>query len=551
MSDKNTASIQSLLRYSLPLGASIVAGDPETQVNWSVTIRAQPPVFPDIYGGELALVSMDVLRSFDDRLRLAGVIRLLSDIGVNAVLATGETSQSAKDAANECGTVLVSVPLDTSLTTVERAVNSLLLNQSARLTERAIEIQRQLTRLAAENRDLGSLLQVMSRSTGKPIVIHDDAGLMISQIYPNIGRRSLNGRYPPAELPLGDFQTWLSQEAPSSQGMITPSPLGFTTVLKVEKRVAGYLSLVDQKSELDEFGRLVLAYGADVCAIEMAKNRAIASAVEQARGDWIQMWLSGTPADEDLLRTRAQQAGFQPGASYVVSVFRAITESGQSLSLEPLISLVRDDMSRRQINGAVGQYVDVIVVLYPLDEDDAAGLSRTRMTIENVRGQISSRLSNGLIAAGISRPATGLSMLRDAYREAKDAVGISYQLSDRDTTTFYGDLKLFQLLLALKERNLDNLHQFYDDALGPLVEHDKRKQSDLIRTLGGFFEANGNLAKAAQALDVHRNTLVYRLERISELTKMDLDDSDNRLILHLALKTQRVLATIPGQSSTG
>ena len=59
MSDKNTASIQSLLRYSLPLGASIVAGDPDSQVNWSVTIRALPPVFPDIYGGELALVSME------------------------------------------------------------------------------------------------------------------------------------------------------------------------------------------------------------------------------------------------------------------------------------------------------------------------------------------------------------------------------------------------------------------------------------------------------------------------------------------------------------
>ena len=549
MSDKNTASIQSLLRYSLPLGASIVAGDPETQVNWSVTVRAQPPVFPDIYGGELALVSMDVLRSFDDRLRLEGVIRLLSDIGVNAVLATGAIGQSAKEAANECGSVLVAVPLDTSLTTVERAVNSLLLNQSARLTERAIEIQRQLTRLAAENRDLGSLLQVMSRSTGKPIVIHDNAGLMISQVFPNIGRRSLNGRYPPAELLLGDFQTWLNQEAPSNQGMINASPLGFTTVLKVEKRVAGYLSMVDQKSDLDEFDRLVLAYGADVCAIEMAKNRAIASAVEQARGDWIQMWLSGTPADDDLLRTRAQQAGFQPGSSYVVSVFRAITEAGQSLSLESLISLVRDDMSRRQINGAVGQYVDVIVGLYTLDEDDAAGLSRTRTIVENVRGQLSSRLSNGLIAAGISRPAMGLSTLRDAYREAKDAVGISYELSDRDTTTFYGDLKLFQLLLALKERNLDNLHQFYDDALGPLVEHDKRKQSDLIRTLSGYFEANGNLAKAAQALDVHRNTLVYRLERIAVLTKLDLDDSDNRLILHLALKTQRVLATIPGESS--
>jgi purine catabolism regulator len=82
--------------------------------------------------------------------------------------------------------------------------------------------------------------------------------------------------------------------------------------------------------------------------------------------------------------------------------------------------------------------------------------------------------------------------------------------------------------------------------MGPLVEHDERKQGDLIRTLNGFFDANGNLAKAATDLDVHRNTLVYRLERISELTGLNLDDADNRLILHLALKVQRVLATVPG-----
>ena len=61
-----------------------MAGDPETTVNWSVTIRAQPPVFPEIYGGELALVSMDVLRSFDSRLTLANVVRQLAEFGVSA-----------------------------------------------------------------------------------------------------------------------------------------------------------------------------------------------------------------------------------------------------------------------------------------------------------------------------------------------------------------------------------------------------------------------------------------------------------------------------------
>ena len=549
MSDKNTATIQSLLRYSLPLGASLVAGDLDTRVNWSITIRAQPPAFPEIYGGELALLSMDVLRSFDSRLTLANVVRQLADFGVSAVLATSDVDRDAIEAANDCRLALLTAPGESSLTTIERAVNALILNQSARLTERAIEIQRQLTRLSAENRDLTSLLQVMSRSTGKTIVAHNEAGAMIAQIMPYTGRRSLNGRNQILQTDADEFLAWLSRERPELTSVISASPLGYTTVLKVEKRVAGYLSLVDLEGNLDEFDRLVLTYGADVCAIEMAKNRAIASAVEQTRGDWIQMWLSGAPADDDLLRARAQQAGFEPGERYVVAVYRAVSESGQTLPMGSAISLVRDELSRRGIGGAVGQYVDAIVGLYPL-EDDSNALARARSSIESVRDQLASRFPKGLVAAGISRPAAGMSNLREAYREAKDSVVIACELSDPASTTFYGDLKLYQLLLALKERNLKHLQQFHDDALGPLVAHDKRKQSDLIRTLSGFFAANGNLAKAAQELDVHRNTLVYRLERIAELTKLDLDDSDNRLILHLALKTQRVLATIPGEPVT-
>ena len=544
MSDKNTASLQALLRYSLPLGASLVAGSPDTQVNWAVTIRAQPPVFPDIYGGELALVSMDVLRSFDSRLTLASVIRHLREVDISAVLATGAADDAALHAANECGVSLLTVPDDASLTTVERAVNSLILNQSARLTERAIEIQRQLTRLAAENRDLPTLLQVMSRSTGKPLVMHDGAGGLIAQVMPYTARRA-NGRVRTADR-LRDFQRWLDKDAPRTPGAISASPLGYTTMLQVEKRVAGYLSLVDNASSLSEFDRLVLTYGADVCAIEMAKNRAIASAVEQTRGDWIQMWLSGAPADDDLLRVRAQQAGFSADSPFAAVVYRANSQSGQSQALNSLASLVRDDMSRRQLKGAVGSYVDAIVALYPIDEAaEGASLPRLRAVVESLREQLAARVPNERVAAGISRASTGLSALRQAYREAKDAIGIAAQLGEREATTFYGDLKLYQLLLAMKERNLPHLQQFHVDALGPLVEHDRSKRSELVRTLAGFFAANGNLARAAQELDVHRNTLVYRLDRIADLTRLDLDDADNRLILHLALKTQRVLATIP------
>ncbi len=549
MLENQSATVQALLQFALPLGTTLVTGSPEKAVTYAVTVRAQPPAFPDLYGGELALISMGVLRSFDSRITLSEVIRDLAQAGVTAVAVDDEVPNSALTAAADCDIALLALPDDSNLPRVERAVNTLIINQRAQMTQRAIEIQRQLTRLAAENRDFNSLLQIIARSTAKPVVVHDDAGVLMAQVYPNVARRPSStpigaGRSLVQGLPYGAFQNCLSREAPTTESAIVSSPLGYTTVLKVEKRVAGYLSVVDTHNSLEEFDRQVLLYGADVCAIELAKSRAIAFAVEQARGDWVQMWLSGTPADDDLMTTRAQQAGFEPESMYMVTVFRATTDTGTSLPLESLIPLVRDDITRRQITGAVGQYVDVIVALYPLE--NAGQAPRVRRMVDEVRGQLATRTPSGLVAAGISRPASGLSRLREAYREAKDSVSIANELGDREQTTFYGDLKLFQLLLALKERNLDHLRRFYLETLGPLVEHDARKQGDLIRTLNGFFEANGNLAKAATDLDVHRNTLVYRLERISELTGLNLDDADNRLILHLALKIQRVLATVPG-----
>ncbi len=536
------------MQFALPLGTTLLVGSADTTINWAVTIRAQPPAFPEIYGGELALISMDLLKSYSVRLTLGEVIESLAQAGVEVVAAKGEIPDDAIAIAGDLNVSLLVLPDDSNLTSIERAVTTLIVNQSAQLNQRAIEIQRQLTRLAAENRDLSSLLQLMARATAKPIIVHDDAGVLMAQVYPNMARRS-GGRSLMQSLPYGAFQNWLARDAPAAEGAIVASPLGHTTVLKVEKRIAGYLSLVSNGSGLDEFDRLVLAYGADVCAIEMAKSRAIAFAVEQTRGDWVQMWLSGSHSDDDLMTTRAQQAGFDTDVPCMVAVFRAMTSAGTLLPMESLTPLVRDDMARRQINGAVGQYVDVIVALYPLG--DAAQtekiVRRVVDLVKDVRGQLANRTPSGLVAAGVSRPAHGLTGLREAYREAKDAMGIASELGDLEQATFYGDLKLYQLLLALKDRNLEQMKLFYDATLGPLVEHDGRKQGDLLRTLNGFFEANGNLAKAAQELDVHRNTLVYRLQLISKLTDLDLEDADNRLILHLALKIQRVLATIPGR----
>ena len=163
----------------------------------------------------------------------------MAGAGVCAVAASIDHSHAAVAVATECNVALLALPDDSSMPRIERAVNTFIVNQKAQMAQRAMEIQRQLTRVAAENRDLNSLLQILARATAKPIVVHDDAGVLMAQVYPNVARRTTSGRSLMQSLPYGSFQNWLGREAPSAEGVIVPSPLGHTTVLKVEKRVAG------------------------------------------------------------------------------------------------------------------------------------------------------------------------------------------------------------------------------------------------------------------------------------------------------------------------
>jgi DNA-binding PucR family transcriptional regulator len=81
-----------------------------------------------------------------------------------------------------------------------------------------------------------------------------------------------------------------------------------------------------------------------------------------------------------------------------------------------------------------------------------------------------------------------------------------------------------------------------DPALGPfraliepLEEQDRVRGSDLVRTLRTYFAAGTNASEAADRLFLHRNSMLYRLERIQKLTGLDLKDDRVALALQLGL----------------
>ena len=80
------------------------------------------------------------------------------------------------------------------------------------------------------------------------------------------------------------------------------------------------------------------------------------------------------------------------------------------------------------------------------------------------------------------------------------------------------------------------MQSFAEQMIGPLADYDRSHRSSLVQTIDAYFKHNGNVSQTAESLYIHRNTLLYRIERIKKLTGCDLDQEDLRLALHLALK---------------
>ncbi|WP_105035393.1 PucR family transcriptional regulator [Cryobacterium aureum] len=84
------------------------------------------------------------------------------------------------------------------------------------------------------------------------------------------------------------------------------------------------------------------------------------------------------------------------------------------------------------------------------------------------------------------------------------------------------------------------VRRLVDTTLAALESADRSKKSQLVYTLAAYLEVNGNISLAARNLYLNRHSLIYRLQRIQELTGLDLDSPEDRLALALALRIRRL-----------
>jgi DNA-binding PucR family transcriptional regulator len=149
-------------------------------------------------------------------------------------------------------------------------------------------------------------------------------------------------------------------------------------------------------------------------------------------------------------------------------------------------------------------------------------------------------LSGYNFVLGRSRVAEDPSELPRAVSEALLAANVA-QGSPSGPGLAFEETGAYRLLLSAMSENPSELQRFYAETVEPLVAYDEQYETDLVRTLETFLEADGNVAGTAQRLFTHRHTIYYRLERVRELSGLDVSSSDGREKLSLGLKSMRVL----------
>jgi len=337
----------------------------------------------------------------------------------------------------------------------------------------------------------------------------------------------------------------VAARSPAEERALLSQGKGVSSIpMRVADVVVGTLHMRAKNAPSASMRRLLVT----MIASEVERVRAPERASETAAADFLRALLSRELSTRDALLARAKELALdvESGASMIVARahpqaptdegwrarVRAVAERGARAVVSRSIAA----LSER--DGTVGAEV---LLLVPGGEEPTAARAA-----EAVLREMEAGLQGYTFAIGRSRLAEDPTDLPRAVSEALLAANVAQGGSDGPALAFE-QTGAYRLLLSAMSENPAELQRFYSETVEPLVAYDDQYETDLVRTLQTFLEADGNVAGTAQRLFTHRHTIYYRLERVRELSGLDVSSSDGREKLSLGLKSMRVL----GISSAG
>ncbi|MFC7848548.1 PucR family transcriptional regulator [Arthrobacter sp. NPDC057388] len=519
LKNRSLQAAEPLLRAA----ASAVAG---RQVRW-VHSSEVLDIAPLLRGGELLLSGGQALATATDRRRV-DYVRELAGRGVAAVaIETGsvlpDIPESMLVAAESNGLPLFELRKVAPFVGIMQDINSILVGQSVELLQRGDEISHAMAAELAHGGGLDEVLAVLAGQTGTGVRLVSPAGVTLGSA--GVGGGSEGGT--------SDGGAAIGVSGTGGSGMVRTTVPGTTAAgtTAVDVPVRGVLAA---RLELE------LAEGVDPTFIRVAGERS----VDILGLALLQRMPPGLKelAGAELMRAvhsgaqpwRLEQLGAAAGFAVDGPVAAVMIRSAASGRLRPALDSVLAVSVPR-----AASYADKLELIA------LAGLPRegTRSARSSlIEGLVSlevpegSAIAVGPLGQGIGEAAWSMAEARrtlDLAPRAGRSTGGSAQVRDADA--FSAERLAAESIDAAARRD------FVRRALGPVLEHDEQRNSQLLHTLAVWLDSGCNTAQAARELHLERQSMYHRLQRIFDLCGGDPRGTGCLASLHLATR----LASLP------
>jgi PucR-like helix-turn-helix protein/diguanylate cyclase with GGDEF domain len=262
---------------------------------------------------------------------------------------------------------------------------------------------------------------------------------------------------------------------------------------------------------------------ASAAGIELARRGA---GRPQARRAFWERFVGGEWSDLASLREDAAAAGIVLPAAFLGAVFD-VEGALPTAARDAVAGAIAPADGMCPLAPSSGQ----VIALFPMRH--ASDVARARQAATNAVRDVPAQSAARSVTCGIGAYHADILECPHSVEEGRRALALGRRLHGRGSVTLYSDLGVYALLHAGGGR--EAFLGFADMLLTPLQVYDRKHKTDLLKTLRLYFDIGENVKEAAERLSVHRHTIFYRLNQISQILKVDLRAPKDQLSLRTAL----------------
>ena len=448
------------------------------------------------------------------------------------------TPQVIVEAAEARGFPVIEVPSSIEFITITEQLYAEIVNHEFALKERANGIHRQLTRLVLEGGDLVALTQTLAGILARSVLIENTTSdvLAAAQHGPVDEARA---RVIEAGRTSSEHMQHLLQRGLYAEVQHKLSPVRFDSIpelgmtmervvapIVVGREIYGYIWVVAGDHPLTDLDTLAIEHAATVAALVMLQEQAVRAAQLALRGDFLAQLLHLDTEPDSAIVERGRALGYRFGQLHqVLFVTSNSAIEGTMAQLAARLDRWLRNVGEKGL--VVARERGIVLIIE----------SKTPATGQRLAKRMESEIPNlpQALMIGLSDLHPADKSLRRSYEEAVEAAEIGLRLRLNPPVVSFAELGLLDWIYLLPPETMRR--NPYLAKIEALAEHDSRTNSELLHTLNAYLESGGALAEAAAGINVHRNTLLYRLGRIEDIVKVDLREFKQRLNLYVALKS--------------